>query len=122
MRPPGRVTRTISFATSNGFGANMAPKMLTTRSKRLIGEFAQIGGIAFLEPAVRQARLLRAPVAGFDKIARDIDAEDVGAQLGRRQGGGAVAAPQVEHFHALGDAESGDELPLRSPAWSRRCA
>ena len=31
--PPGRVTRTISLATSNGFGANMAPKMLTTRSK-----------------------------------------------------------------------------------------
>src|SRR5205823_5060004 len=32
IRPPGRVTRTISLATSNGFGANMAPKMLTTRS------------------------------------------------------------------------------------------
>src|SRR5437867_6846019 len=32
MRPPGRVTRTISFATSKGLGANMAPKMLTTRS------------------------------------------------------------------------------------------
>ena len=28
-----RVTRTISLAISNGFGANMAPKMLTTRSK-----------------------------------------------------------------------------------------
>src|SRR5271168_4658273 len=32
IRPPGRVTRTISLATSNGLGANMAPKMLTTRS------------------------------------------------------------------------------------------
>ena len=31
--PPGRVTRTISLATSNGFGANIAPNMLTTRSK-----------------------------------------------------------------------------------------
>ena len=30
IRPPGLVTRTISFATSNGFGANIAPKMLTT--------------------------------------------------------------------------------------------
>ena len=30
IRPPGRVTRTISRATSEGFGANMAPKMLTT--------------------------------------------------------------------------------------------
>ena len=33
IRPPGRVTRTTSFATSNGLGANIAPKMLTTRSK-----------------------------------------------------------------------------------------
>src|SRR5262249_39421322 len=33
IRPPGRVTRTISLATSNGFGANIAPKILTTRSK-----------------------------------------------------------------------------------------
>jgi len=32
IRPPGRVTRTISFATSKGFGANIAPKMLTTMS------------------------------------------------------------------------------------------
>ncbi len=28
IRPPGRVTRTICLATSSGFGANMAPKML----------------------------------------------------------------------------------------------
>lgn len=27
MRPPGLVTRTISFATSKGLGANMAPNM-----------------------------------------------------------------------------------------------
>jgi hypothetical protein len=32
IRPPGLVTRTISLATSNGLGANIAPKMLTTRS------------------------------------------------------------------------------------------
>src|SRR5262245_30974999 len=30
--PPGLVTRTISLATSKGLGANIAPKMLTTRS------------------------------------------------------------------------------------------
>src|SRR5439155_19382587 len=33
IRPPGRVTRTTSFATSNGLGANIAPKIETTRSK-----------------------------------------------------------------------------------------
>ena len=32
IRPPCLVTRTISLATSNGFGANMAPNMLLTRS------------------------------------------------------------------------------------------
>ena len=32
-----RVTRTISLATSNGLGANIAPKMLTTRSNDLSG-------------------------------------------------------------------------------------
>ena len=33
IRPPGRITRTNSLATSKGFGANIAPKMLTPRSK-----------------------------------------------------------------------------------------
>src|SRR5712691_5061529 len=31
-RPPGRVTRTISAATSNGLGANMAPNTERVRS------------------------------------------------------------------------------------------
>ena len=33
IRPPDRVTRTISLAASNGFGANIAPNTLMTRSK-----------------------------------------------------------------------------------------
>src|SRR6185436_5118582 len=41
IRPPGRVTRTISLATSNGFGANMAPNMLTTMSNELFGSPAR---------------------------------------------------------------------------------
>src|SRR5712675_1888832 len=32
IRPPGLVTRTISLATSNGLGANIAPKMDRVRS------------------------------------------------------------------------------------------
>ena len=52
IRPPGRVTRTICLATSNGFGANIAPKMLNTRSKLLIRQLPQIAGVAFLKPAV----------------------------------------------------------------------
>src|SRR5256714_11320871 len=42
MRPPRLVTRTISFATSNGLGANIAPKMLTTRSKVLSGSSSRL--------------------------------------------------------------------------------
>lgn len=38
-----------------------------------------------VKPAVRQALFLRASLPGFDKISRDIDAEDVGAQPGRRE-------------------------------------
>src|SRR5262245_61147094 len=33
MRPPGFVTRTISLATSNGLGANMAPNTERVKSK-----------------------------------------------------------------------------------------
>jgi hypothetical protein len=33
IRPPGRVTRTTSLAASNGRGANIAPKIDTTKSK-----------------------------------------------------------------------------------------
>ena len=50
IRPPGRVTRTISLATSNGLGANIAPKMLTTRSKLPSRSSLEVGGVAFLEP------------------------------------------------------------------------
>src|SRR5438477_12717202 len=70
IRPPGFVTRTISFATSKGFGANIAPKMLTTKSKRIIPQILQVRRIAFLKLQVRQALLLRALVAGLDEVPR----------------------------------------------------
>src|SRR4249920_3386957 len=37
IRPPGLVTRTISRATSNGLGANIAPKIETVRSNEAPG-------------------------------------------------------------------------------------
>ena len=80
MRPPGRVTRTISLATSNGFGANIAPKMLTTRSKLWSLEVVQVARVALLELQVRQALLGRALVAGLHEVPRDVDAQDVGAE------------------------------------------
>ena len=46
--PPGRVTCIISSATSNGLGANMAPKMLMTRLMFVL-ESEKISGITFLK-------------------------------------------------------------------------
>ena len=97
IRPPGRVTRTISLATSNGFGANMAPKMLTTRSKLSSARSARSDASPSWNRQLVRPRLLRPAVAGLDEVARDVDAEHVGAELRRRHRGGAVAAAEVEH-------------------------
>ena len=100
MRPPGLVTRTISLATSNGLGANMAPKMLTTRSKlsSASGRRSQASP-SWKRKFVSPSRV-RALVAGVDQVAGDVDAEHVGAELRFGQRGGAVAAAEVEHLHA----------------------
>jgi hypothetical protein len=96
MRPPGFVTRTISFATSNGLGANIAPKLL------------QVRRVAFLEPDVGQIVFLRTPVAGFDEISRDIYAEDVGAACSFGQGRRAIAASEIQDLESLRHADSLD--------------
>jgi hypothetical protein len=82
--------------------------MLTTRSKLLSGSSLRLVASPSWNRQFVKASL-RASVAGFDKIARYVDAEDVVAKPRLRQGGGPVAACQVEHFHALGDARSGDQ-------------
>ena len=96
IRPPGRVTRTISLATSNGFGVNMAPKMLTTRSNVLSGNPGEIGRIAFLKPEVRKALLLRTPVPGLHEVARDIHTQNVRAKFRRRHSRRAIAASEIQ--------------------------
>ena len=101
IRPPGRVTRTISLATSNGFGANIAPKMLTTRSKVSSPISLQVRRVAFLEPAVGKPSALGAAVAGLDEVARDVDTEHVGAEPRRRQRGRAVPAAQIQDFETV---------------------
>ena len=121
IRPPGRVTRTISLATSNGLGANIAPKMLTTRSKLSSSSSLQIGRVAFLESAVGEAEAPRSRVARRDEVAGDVDAQHVGAELRRRHGRGAVAAPEVEDLESLGDAERPDERLAALAHASPRC-
>ena len=72
--PPGLRTRAISEATSSGRGANMAPNMVTTRSKEASGvgqgfcvAFVELDGEVFGGGAV----------AGLDEeVGRDIKASD----------------------------------------------
>jgi hypothetical protein len=48
IRPPGRVTRTISLATSNGPWREHRSKDAHDEIKRMILQLLQIGGITFL--------------------------------------------------------------------------
>ncbi len=118
MRPPGRVTRTISFATSNGLGANIAPKMLTTRSNEPSSSPAR----SVASPSWKRqlpSPSARAAVARLDQVARDVDAEHVGAEPGLGQRGGAVAAAEVEHLQPFDDAQAPDQR-LTAFAHARR--
>src|SRR6516165_12067328 len=101
IRPPGRVTRTISLAT--------CAKDADNEIEAVILEFVQVRGVAFLKPAIGEAQLLDAPVAGGNQVACDIDAQHVGATLGLGNRGRAVAASEVEHLEPLFDPESAHE-------------
>ncbi len=99
IRPPGRVTRTISLATSTGFGANIAPKIADDEIERLVLECGR-GRLASPSSKrhVREAFLGGASVAGGHEVAGDVDAEHVGTEPRRGQRGGAVTAAEVEHL------------------------
>src|SRR3954452_18510945 len=93
IRPAGFVTRAISLATSNGLGANIAPKMLTTRSKLpSSSSFRSVASPSWNRQLVSPRLAARALPA--DEVARDVDAEDVRPELRRRQRRRAVAAPE----------------------------
>ena len=78
--------------------------------ERVVLEIAQVGGVAFLKLAIREALGLGAPVAGLDKVGGDIDPEHIRAQSRFRQRGRSVAAAEIEDLHALRDAEFLDQL------------
>ena len=90
------MTRTISLATSKGRGANIAPKTLTVRSKRVVIDAAQVGRGALLEPAVGQPQGHGPPVACLDEVGSDVDAQYVRAALCGGHCRGPVTAAQVE--------------------------
>jgi hypothetical protein len=71
--------------------------MLTTRSGAVL-EIVQVGGVAVLKLAVRQAFGLGACIPGLDQVRGDIDPEHVCAQSGLRQSRRAVAAAEIRTF------------------------
>ena len=109
IRPPGRVTRTISLATSNGLGANIAPKMLTTRSKlRSASSLRLEASPSWNRQFVRPSACARLFPASTRLLAMSTPRTSA-PSLRRRQRGRPVAASEVEHLQSRGDAESGDE-------------
>jgi hypothetical protein len=69
----------------------------------------QIGGIAFLKPAVRQTLLLGTPVPGLDEVLRDIDAQHIRSGSRLRQCRRSVAASEIQNLEPFCDSESLDE-------------
>ena len=74
IRPPGRVTRTTSLATANGFGANIAPNM----DKLLHGAFEE----QLRHRAIHHHRLCAAHGArGVTCVVRDAGGAGTGAAI-----------------------------------------
>jgi hypothetical protein len=74
IRPPGRQIRTISLATSNGFGATIAPKS-HDEVETFVIQLVKVGRITFLKSTVGQSLIACAPVAGLDEISGDVYAQ-----------------------------------------------
>src|SRR6478672_2111552 len=76
----------------------------------VVVELVQVGGVALLEPEVRQTEGLRALVARRHEVARDVDAEDVRPELSLGDGGRPVTAADVEHVEPGLDVQLRHEL------------
>jgi hypothetical protein len=62
----------------------------------VIFQILKIAGVALLELAVGEPELRGAAITGVDQVLRDIDTENIRAELRRGDGGGAVAAAEIE--------------------------
>ena len=101
IRPPGLVTRTISLATSNGLGANIAPKMLTTRSNVSSASSARSQASPSWNRQFAQAQPPRArrcpPRPGCAAMSTPSTSAP---QLRGRDGGGSVAAAEIQDLQS----------------------
>ena len=61
-------------------------------------------------PEVGETLFLGPTIPGLDKVARDVNTQDLRAESGGRDRRGPVAAPEVHHLEPLGYAELADQL------------
>ena len=79
--------------------------MLTVRSNESSLRSSRFEASPSWNRQVGEALGLGSAVPGLDEVARDVDAQHVGAEPGGRQRGGAVAAAEVEDLHAGRDPQ-----------------
>src|SRR5207302_10142461 len=77
--------------------------------ERPIFQLVEIGRIAFLKRAVREALRSCALVPGLNEIAGDIDAQHVRSESRLWQCGRPIAASEIQNLEALSDPESLDD-------------
>ena len=58
------------------------PENADHQVEALVFQLTEVGRVALLEPAVRQAMLLSALVPGFNQVAGDVDTEHVRPKFG----------------------------------------
>src|SRR6516225_1759194 len=75
----------------------------------------QIGRIAYLKPAVRQAFFLRALLCSLNKVPRDIDTQHIGSESRLWQCRRSIAASQIQDLHPFRDAKLLDECVSTLP-------
>ena len=98
IRPPGRV---LLFGYLKRLGRKHRAKDAHDEIKRLLRHLMQIRRIAFLEPAVGQAKLLGPLVPSRNQVARDINAKHLRSEFCRGYCRRAIATAKVQNLEAV---------------------
>src|SRR6185436_14362245 len=71
----------------------------------LVAQVVEVGRVALLKTAVREARFSGAPVPGLHQIAGDIDTQDISSELRLGHSRRPVAAAEIQDLEAFRDPE-----------------
>ena len=109
IAPPGRHTRTSSSATTWWRGANWTPNDGEHAVEARVGERQRLG--VALDPG--DAAVARARAGDVEQVGHEVEAGDVGAELGGAQRDVAGAGGDVEHGVAGLDAGEREQVAGR---------